>query len=111
MKASDILKESDLQRQVLDHLSYLGVYCWRNNTGAYKRGRTWIRYGKVGSADITGILKDGRRLEIETKTSCGSLSEDQRHFAHAIQRNKGVYLVIRSLEELHHELRRHVNGS
>jgi hypothetical protein len=73
---------------------------WRQNTGALKdsNGRL-VRYGLVGSGDISGILAGGRRLEIECKVGKGRQSEHQRAFGEMIQRYGGVYLVVRSVED------------
>ena len=47
---------------------------WKQHTGvAYRGGRT-IAFGKKGSADISGILNNGIRIEVECKTG----AEDRR---------------------------------
>lgn len=77
---------------------------WRNNTGtAWINGQP-VSFGYPGSADITGILPDGRRLEIETKSATGKQSEKQRTFQAKIEANGGVYLLVRSVEELEEQL-------
>jgi len=53
-----------------------------------------IKYGKVGSADITGILPDGRRIEIEIKTGKAVQSKDQKIFQKIIEERNGVYLLV-----------------
>lgn len=60
----------------------------------------FIAYGKVGAADITGIiLKDGRRLEIEIKTGTGEQEPDQIDYGNSIARCGGIYIVARSVEQ------------
>ena len=76
------------------------VRVWRNNVGAAKDGKRFVRFGLPGSADITGILADGRRLEIEVKGPKGKLSERQRYFGEMIRAFGGVYIVVRSAAEL-----------
>ena len=63
------------ERQILaEILTWIGsrswARAWRNNAGAVRyrdaEGRKRaVRFGMKGQADISGILHDGRRLEIE----------------------------------------------
>ena len=62
--------------------------------------------GVAGQADLTGILPDGRRLEIEVKSDGGRQTEDQRNFQWMIERFGGVYVLARSLDDIERELRR-----
>ena len=73
---------------------------WRQNTGALRdaTGRL-IRFGIPGAADITGILANGRRLEIEVKTDTGRLSKQQARYGQMIHRMGGLYFVVRSVED------------
>lgn len=79
---------------------------WRQNTGAVRmpggpRGvrDRFVRFGRPGAADITGILADGRRLEIEVKTASGKPSPEQFRFQEQIEAMGGVYILARSDEE------------
>lgn len=79
-----------------------GCYIWRNNTGALKdiKGRV-IRYGLVGSADIIGMTPAGRFLSIECKSPTGgNLSPHQERFRDRVRAKNGVYLIIRSIDDL-----------
>ena len=72
---------------------------WRNNVGAARDGGRFVRFGLPGSADITGILQDGRRREIEVKGPRGRLSEKQKNFGAMIEKFGGVYGVVSSAAE------------
>lgn len=72
---------------------------WRQNTGALRVGNRLIRFGVPGQADITGILRDGRRLEIECKAAHGRQSEAQRNYQRMIEFFGGVYILARSANE------------
>lgn len=72
---------------------------WPSPTGAAYRNNRLIRYGLKGSADITGILIGGRRLEIEVKTGNAVQAENQIRFAKMIQKYGGYYHVARSVED------------
>lgn len=60
-----------------------------------------MRFGFKGSADILGILPDGRFLAVECKREKGGvLSKEQIEFRDRIKENKGVYILVHSVEEL-----------
>jgi hypothetical protein len=89
--------ESEVLASVLLALgSRTDVRVFRANTGMARYGDMVVRYGVPGQADITGILPDGRRLEIECKTLVGRLSKQQQAFQRMIERFNGLYLVARS---------------
>lgn len=44
---------------------------WRMNTGKARFNGQVVQFGVPGQADLTGILPDGRRLEIEVKSPTG----------------------------------------
>lgn len=95
------MSETLIVAQCLEWLALHRIFAWRNNTGSYKtpEGR-FIRYGHVGSADILGILPDGRFLAVEAKTATGTQSKAQRVFQEMVTRNGGVYILARSVADL-----------
>ena len=100
-------KENIVLSQCLKYLEVLQIYHWRNNTGALKIGRRFIRFGFPGSSDILGILPDGRFLAIECKREKGGrLSEAQKDFISRINSNGGVAMCVHSLEELQENMRK-----
>jgi len=102
--------KKDLEAAVLkEGLCWLhahGILAWRNNTGALSlAGGGFIRFGKVGSADITGILPNGQRLECEAKRrNGGKQSEGQRQFQEQIEQYGGIYILFHSTDELANNL-------
>jgi len=93
-------REAPVLHDCLAWLHAKGICAWRQNTGTVWLGERPISYGYPGSGDITGILPDGRRLEIECKSPTGNQSEKQKKFQQKIEANHGVYLLIRSVAEL-----------
>ena len=90
------LSEHEIQSQIMDYLSREKIPHWRANvTRKYN-----TTFGLKGQGDITGILKDGRRLEIEVKDHKGKLSPEQIEFGDMIKRNNGVYILARSLDDV-----------
>jgi len=84
-----------------------GIYHWRNNTGAVQiaPGR-FIRFGKVGSSDILGILPGGRLLCVECKApDRGRLSPKQKQFLADVRKLGALALVVRGWWELDEALR------
>jgi hypothetical protein len=95
--------EAAVLQECLDWLKQNRIWARRMNVGKGTLGRTgFFTYGIVGSADITGILRNGgRRLEIECKAGKGGrLSIDQQKFRRDILDNNGVYLIVHGVEEL-----------
>ncbi len=71
---------------------------WKQATGAIQNiDGAYIRYGLVGSADISGILRTGQRCEIEAKTGAGVQSKEQKNFQAMIAEYNGVYIVARDI--------------
>lgn len=92
--------EGVAQLLMLQYLERRGdVAAWRNNTGAYKKGRAFIRYGYPGSPDIIGVWR-GRFLGIEMKSDKGQLSPDQIAFKADIEAAGGLYIEARSVEDV-----------
>lgn len=77
---------------------------WRANVGAALIGRRIVRFGLPGQADLTGILPDGRRLEIEVKAPGGSQTPRQVAFQSMIEKFHGVYILARSTHDVRQRL-------
>lgn len=102
--------ESAVLSACLQYLAIFQIEAWRNNSGAYtvkgQSGRDrFIRFGRAGSADIVGLLPSGRFLAVECKASNGKLSTLQEEFRRDIERNHGLYIVARSVDDLAAALR------
>lgn len=73
---------------------------WRQETGAaFRKGQAMIYYGILGGGDISGILRGGRRVEIEVKTGKGVLRESQINFRAMIEAFDGLYVLARSVDD------------
>jgi hypothetical protein len=57
-----------------------------------------VRFGLPGQADISGLLRGGRRLEVECKSTRGVQSPEQRAFQARVEALGGLYLVARDVE-------------
>lgn len=69
---------------------------WRNQTGAYRDDRRYIRYGLcVGGSDLIGIGPMGFTA-IELKAHRGRLSEPQQRFLKLVQDHGGWAGALRA---------------
>lgn len=106
--------EQRTQKAILDYLSLYPnqIDVWRQNTGAAKYrsgGKTrFIRFSIPGAADITGILADGRRIEIEVKSPKGRQSRVQHRFQERIERKGGIYILARSVDDVMEALKEYL---
>ena len=99
--------EGRIKTACLRYLERRGFYAWNNPTGAVQiRPGKFLRFGKVGSSDILGVLPDGKFLAIEVKASNGRLSPEQSAFLEKIRGKGGLALLVRSWQELDAALRR-----
>jgi hypothetical protein len=81
------------------------IFAWRNNTGCAWVGDRPLRYGLPGSADILGLLPNGRFLAVECKSAKGRQSPVQKTFEENIIRNKGIYVLVYDAAQLEETLR------
>jgi hypothetical protein len=59
-----------------------------------------ISFGLKGQADLSGILSNGQRLEIEVKDPDGKQSKEQRIFQEVIERFGGKYILATSVNDV-----------
>jgi hypothetical protein len=100
-------KEADVIRAVDQWLFLKRLPHWRINIGALKnsRGRP-VRFGAKGMSDFYAIGPAGISIWIECKrTEGGIVSTAQREFLDCVNRNSGVGIVVRSVEELELQLK------
>jgi hypothetical protein len=74
------VKESEVQKQILDYLALKRVFHYRNNSGAFVDSQKhFYRFGATGSPDIICVIK-GQFVGIEVKAPKGKQSEHQKEF-------------------------------
>ena len=95
--------EKKLQNDILrEFATRPDMRLWRSNTGISKFGDRFVSFGIKGQADMTGIVADGRRLEIEAKAASKQTPE-QAAFQKTIVRFGGIYILARSIEDVIHK--------
>ena len=96
------MKESDLQKQILDYLRWRGIFCWKSNTtGIYDPVRKMFRTNHYkGVADIIGIAKGGFLIAVGVKMKGNKPSPEQVQFIETIKQFGGVACIAYSLEDV-----------
>jgi hypothetical protein len=108
--------EHSIQNEILRVFgSRSDMRIWRSNCGVATMGfgpdARKIRFGIPGQADVSGIiLPTGQRMEIEVKKHDGRQSKDQKAFQQMIERFGGIYILARSVEDVHQALEQQING-
>lgn len=112
------MKEAEIQTGILLALGSRPDLCriWRANTGKAARrlaggGVQVVTFGVIGQADLSGLLVNGRRLEIEVKSATGKQRPEQKNYQAMIERFGGLYVLARSVEEAVQAVEGAVNGA
>jgi hypothetical protein len=95
--------ESQVLKQCLQLLKLRGVPAWRQNQGALRVGKRFIRFaGAEGICDIVGCLPalGGRLLCCECKRPGGRLTASQKSFLENMGRAGALCLVISDARDL-----------
>ena len=92
-------ESTELNQQVIELGTYRGAKLWRNNTGATRRGKSYIRFGYKGSGDVIGCYR-GYFISIETKTPRDRESADQLRFIAGIRDRGGFACFVHCVEDV-----------
>lgn len=110
-KVSELrVAERDTMPAILLALRLHPKVAWaeRVNTGGawYGEGekRQFVRFGWDGMSDLTGQMKDGRRLECEAKASDGKPTPEQLAYLELVRSHGGVAFWARSVHDVIREL-------
>ncbi len=82
------------------------AWCERMNSGAFKIGNRFVRFGWKGCPDVLGQLRDGRLIGVEVKAAKGKLRPEQTIFLERIRRAGGVAFMARDCRDVMRELDR-----
>lgn len=92
--------------EVLKALETHNAVAWvhRMNSGAFRIGKRFVRFGWPGCPDLLGQLKDGRLLGVEVKAPKGKLRPEQAVFLERIRLAGGVAFMARDCLDVLREL-------
>lgn len=92
--------ERDIQKAILDYLTYKQVFHWKqNNAGIKKANGSYIPAGKLGVPDIICVVK-GKFIGIEVKDANGRQTEHQKRFQEELEGAGGRYILARSIDDV-----------
>ena len=81
----------------------------KNNSGAIKTEKRFVRFGKRGSADFLCFFNGGRTYFLECKAPKGRQSEAQKDFQQRVEALGYQYMIIRQATEVYQLLKEHEN--
>jgi hypothetical protein len=94
------VKESHVQRQILDYLILKRIFHYRNNSGAFvDSNKHFYRFGALGSPDIICVIA-GQYVGIEVKAPKGLQSDHQKEFQEKLAAAGGKYVLAYSLDDV-----------
>jgi hypothetical protein len=103
------IKESELQKMIIDYMRLKGHYVWKSGGGLffseYKGKTRAVRMGLRGCADIIGILKTGHWFACECKTGYNKPTPEQLNFLSEIRSRGGLAIWVKSLDEVVKQLK------
>lgn len=107
--------ENAVQPAVLEYLQTHPdvAWCQRINVGgAFMPSGKWVEFAFTGCSDIIGQMIDGKFLAVECKGTKGRTRknkktgiDDQKEFLERVANNKGVSLLVRSVDDCQKGLR------
>jgi VRR-NUC domain len=98
------MKESEIQKQILDYLSLKRVFHYRQNSGAFKTDAGgFYRFGTPGIPDIICVIR-GKYTGIEVKAPKGKQSEHQKEFQKNLEGAGGEYILAYDLDDVIRQL-------
>lgn len=96
-----MIKEQDIQKQIIDYLTLMGWFVIKNNTvGIWKaKTKSYIPNQSKGLADLTTI-KDGNVIMIEVKRKYGKQSPNQIEFQKNWEEHGGKYILAYNIDDV-----------
>lgn len=100
MKPWPYENETALVNACIEVLRAFGCHCWRQNTGAVRRGNRYIKFGFPGISDIIGWTPNGQFLAVECKRPGAVPSNEQRVFLELVKQSGGVAILAYDVEDI-----------
>jgi hypothetical protein len=107
------MKETDIQRQIMEGLAWRKILAWRNNSigSPVRKNGKIVAYKPMditGQPDIFAIIPPlGRLFGIEVKTEEGRQSPNQKAFQERMEAEGAIYCLARSWEDVDKVLRKY----
>jgi len=75
-------------------------WCERQNSGAMRIGKRFVKFGWAGASDVIGQMRDGRFLAVEVKSSTGKPTAEQVEFLASVNAAGGLAFVARNCADV-----------
>lgn len=100
-RTEDDMKESDVQKTILDGLAAKRVFAFRLNTGSGWAGGRPVKHHSLGKGAADILAFPGREvLWIEVKNEQGKQKPEQRGFQEFVEEHGQRYIVAKSWEDV-----------
>lgn len=99
---SQVVRESDIQRSILDYLQLRKFIAFKYNSTQYgiRDGKSFaFKSGNVGVSDILACSPSGKFVAIEVKKPGGKPSDAQVAFINQVSKQGGIAAICYSLDE------------
>ena len=97
---SDNVRESEIQKQIIETLNANGCKVWRANAGTVRVGGRTIKLLPKGFPDVFGVrLTDGKFVAVEIKKPKGRVSDEQVKFRDFFKKHNVIHGIAHSPEE------------
>lgn len=94
------MKESEIQKNIIDELNNRNCKVWRANAGTVRVGGRTIKLLPKGFPDVFGVrLDDGKFLGLEIKKPKGRVSDEQIKFREFAEEHNILYGIAYSVED------------
>jgi Holliday junction resolvase len=91
------MKESEIQKDIIDYLKNAGCLVFRMNAGMAKYN---VKLAPNGTPDLLAITKKGTLLWLEVKTETGKLNDNQIRMHKLLQERLQVVETVRSVKDI-----------
>jgi hypothetical protein len=102
------MKESDIQKQIIDYMKLRGYVVFKHrNVGIFRQDTKQyipLAFGEKGISDIIACSPTGQFVAVEVKQSGKKPSADQIAFIESVIRKGGVAFVAHSLDDVINQL-------
>jgi hypothetical protein len=94
------VKEADIQKAIIEWLTWKKIFHYRNNSGAFVDSQKhFYRFGAIGSPDIVCVI-NGQYVGIEVKAPKGKQSDHQQEFQRKLEAAGGRYILAHSIDDV-----------
>ena len=93
--------EQDLVKACIQYLTMIGCDVWRQNQGATKIGKRFVRFShRKGISDIIGVAPGGLFIAVECKMPKGKATPDQLKFLESVRTHGGIGILAYSVDDV-----------